>query len=65
MGLILRFFVDPLPVVLNVSNDGLAALVHVHMLNGDLLLPFTTVTVERLKQGCVGAREFVGLVRFA
>jgi hypothetical protein len=32
--------VDPLPVVLNVSDDCLAALVHVHVLNGDLLLPF-------------------------
>ena len=62
MGLILRFFVDPLPILLNVSDDGLATLVYVHMLNGDFLLPFTTVSVKRLKQGCVGARELVGLV---
>ena len=65
MGLILRFLVDPLPLVLNVSDDGLAALVHVDVLNCDLLLPFTTVTVERLKQSYVGARELTGLVQVA
>jgi len=49
--------------MLYVSYDGLTALMHVHMLNSDLLLPFATVTVERLKQSCVGTRELVGLVQ--
>ena len=39
-----------LPPALDGADDGLAAFMDVDMLDGDLLLPFTAVTVERLQQ---------------
>ena len=68
MGLILGFFSIPLPLVFNVSNDGLAALMHVHMLDSDflltlplhvldghLLLTLPSMLVEALKERCISA----------
>jgi len=38
--------------VFNVSNDGLAALMHVHMLDSDFLLTLPSMLVEALKERC-------------
>jgi hypothetical protein len=46
MGLILRFCVSPHPPgFLDVSHNGLAALMDMYVLNGDFLLTFTAVTI--------------------
>jgi len=37
----------------NVSNDGLATLMHVYVFNGDFLLTFPSMFVEALKESCI------------
>jgi hypothetical protein len=54
MGLFLRFFLSPLPV-LDVAYNGLTALVDVYVFHSDFLLSFATITVERFNLGSEGA----------
>ena len=46
----------PAPLVFDVTNDGLAPVMHMKVLNGDFLLALTAVTVQRLQQRDVGTR---------
>ena len=43
-------------------HNGLSAAVDVDMLDGDLLLPFAAVTIERFEESCLGARKLIGLI---
>jgi len=46
----------PAPGVFDVTNDSLASWVHMNLLDGDLLLALTAMTVQRLQQRDVGTR---------
>jgi hypothetical protein len=48
MGLTLWFRAIPSPRGLDGSDDGLPALMDVHMLHSDLLLSFSAMAVQRL-----------------
>ena len=41
--------------MLNVSNYGLPTLMHVHVLDGHLLLTLPSMLVEALKERCISA----------
>jgi hypothetical protein len=51
MGLILRF--GPYPTPLHVANNGLSAFVDVDMFDGDLLLSFAAMSIQRFEQSRV------------
>ena len=55
-------FSDALPPGLNGADDRLAAFMHMDVLDRDPLLTLSSVSVQRLKNGCVGARQLVGLI---
>jgi hypothetical protein len=61
MGLFLRFRSHPTP--LHIADDGLTAVVDVDVFDRDFLLSFAAMTVQRLQQGSVGARELVCLAK--
>src|SRR4051794_9333299 len=54
-------FSDALPPGLNSPNNGLPTFVHVDVLDRDLLLTLTSVSVQGFEQSRVSARELVGL----
>jgi hypothetical protein len=63
MGLILCFRCEPSPPALDIADDGLAALMNVNMLYRNLLLAFPAVTIERIEQDRIGARQYFRLVQ--
>jgi hypothetical protein len=49
---------EPLPRGLNYTNDGLPAGVHVHVLDGNLLLPLPSIALQCLGLGREGSQKF-------
>ena len=52
MGLLLIFARHPSPRVLDRADDRLPARMHVDVLDRDLLLALTSVTVQAFQKGC-------------
>jgi hypothetical protein len=63
IGLILRFRRNPSPWRLDYTNDGLTAGMHVHVLDGDLLLALAAVPIQRVEQHREGAGELASLIQ--
>jgi Polymer-forming cytoskeletal len=61
MELIIRFDCCPSPWG-NVADDGLTALVHMNVLDGNLLLSLAAMPVQRFQQCCICPRQFVCLI---
>lgn len=57
--MILALLWQPHPPVGDVADDGLAAVVNMDVLDGDLLLALAAVSLERLDLGGEGAGQFV------
>ena len=61
MGLILRYFASPSPRGLDHSHQRMPAGVHMDVLNCDLLLALSAMSIERIEQTGVSPGQFVGL----
>jgi len=59
MGSILSFLGSPTPLVGDVADNGLATFINRHVLNRDLLLASSAVSLEGFHLGCEGFRKLV------
>jgi hypothetical protein len=64
MGLSLQFLAPPSPSIPNCPDHCLAAGMHMHVLNGHLLLALSAMPIESLKQRRPSAGEFICLFEF-